>query len=88
MHLVSKEEVDPPARGRTRLVDLETGLERDVPLSPTVIDQYRRRFQSYCTELEQFATKNELFYSRIRSDDPLEKRVRDLFRHGGILEHR
>jgi len=88
IHLVSNEEVDPPERGRTRLVDLETGRERDVPVTTAVIDQYRRRFQSYCAEIEQFAMKNELFYARIRSDDPLEKRVRDLFRHGGILEHR
>ncbi len=88
IHIVATEEIEPPARGRTRLVDLETGRERDVPLTPAVVEQYRRRFQAWCTELEDFATKGELFYARVRSDDPLEKRVRDLFRHGGLLEHR
>jgi len=88
VHLVAREELEPGGRGRARLVDLESGRERDVPLTPGVLDQYRRRFQAYCSEIESFATKGELFYARVSSDDPLEKRVRELLKRGGILEHR
>lgn len=88
VHLVSREEIDPPEEGRVRLVDLESGRERDVVVGPRTLAAYRRRFVDWCSELEAFALRHELFYARVRADDPLEKRVRDLLRRGGILEHR
>ncbi len=88
VHLVAREEVEPPERGRYHLVDLETGRERAVPLTPAVVERYRGRFRAFCDELERYARERELYYSRIRSDEPLEKRIRDLLRRGGILESR
>jgi uncharacterized protein (DUF58 family) len=88
IHLVTRQEIEPVERGRTLLVDLETGRERDLTLTPGVLDQYRRRLMAYCGEIEAFATRHETYYARIRADEPLEQRVRDLLRRGGILELR
>lgn len=88
VHLVAREEAEPPERGRFHLVDLETGRRRHVSLTAEALAQYRERFREFCAEIERFATEHELYYARVRSDDPLERRVRDLLRRGGILESR
>jgi len=86
IHLVSSEEVEPRERGRYQLVDLETGRHRDVPMTEAVLEQYRARFRAFCDDVERYALSHELYYARVRSDEPLEQRVRDILRRGGILE--
>ncbi|HEY3225869.1 MAG TPA: DUF58 domain-containing protein [Planctomycetota bacterium] len=85
IHVVAREELEPPERGLFQLVDLETGERRTVPLSPGTVERYRDRFRAFCDEVERFSTEHELYYARIRSDEPLERRVRDILRRGGIL---
>jgi hypothetical protein len=34
------------------------------------------------------AREREVSYVRVRSDEPIEKRILDIVRSGGILEHR
>jgi uncharacterized protein (DUF58 family) len=86
IHVVAREELDPPDRGPYKLVDLETGERRPIALSPATLERYRARFRAYCDELERFATEHELYYARVRSDEPLDRRVREILRRGGILE--
>jgi len=86
IHVVAREELDPPDRGPFKLVDIETGARRPIALSPATVERYRVRFRAYCDELERFATEHELYYARVRSDEPLDRRVRDILRRGGILE--
>ena len=88
IHVVAREELEPPERGRFFLVDLESDRRRDVTLAPGTLERYRARFRQYCADLERFATEHELYYARVRSDEPLEKRIRDILRTGGILETR
>jgi len=88
IHVVAREELEPPERGRWHLVDLETAREREVTLAPEILERYRRRLREYCSEIERFARDHELYYARVRSDEPLEKRIRDILRTGGILETR
>lgn len=88
VHLVAPEELAPAARGRVNLLDLETGRERDVLLQPRTLEAYRARFGAFCDEIDQFARSRELACARVRADDPLDRRVIDVLRAGGILEHR
>ncbi|MBI2931290.1 MAG: DUF58 domain-containing protein [Planctomycetes bacterium] len=88
VHVVAREELEPPERGRFFLVDLETARQREVTLTPDTLERYRGRFREYCAEVERFARDHELYYARVRSDEPLEKRIRDILRTGGILERR
>jgi hypothetical protein len=88
VHVVAREELEPPERGRYLLVDLETGRQREVSLTPESLTRYSRRLRDYCSELERFARDHELYYARVRSDEPLEQRIRDILRTGGILETR
>ncbi len=88
IHVVAREELEPGERGRYFLVDLETGRQREVSLTPETLERYRRRLRDWCSELEKFARDHEVWYARVRSDEPLEKRIREILRAGGILETR
>lgn len=88
LHLLSRDEIEPRARGRYRLVDLESGRELDVTLLPATVEKYRLRFEAHCRDLERVAREREVAYVRVRSDEPLEKRILDVVRAGGILERR
>jgi len=88
IHMVSREEVAPTARGRMSLLDLETGRARDVAILPRTVEAYRRRFDLFCAEVEEFSRAHEMAYVRVLADDPLDRRVVDVLRSGAILEHR
>ncbi len=75
-------------RGRYSLLDLETGRARDVTLLPKTVEAYRHRFAQYCEEIEEYGRVHELACARVLAEDPLERRVTDVLRAGGILEHR
>src|SRR5262245_35827567 len=88
IHVVAREELESPDRGHFKLVDIETGARRPIEISPATAERYRIRFRAWCDELERFATEHELYYARVRSDEPLDRRIRDILRRGGILERK
>lgn len=88
IHIVSREEFDPNWRGRQVLVDLESGGRRDVVLTPDRIRAYRKRFTRFCDEIERFCTANGMRYARVLNDVPLEERLMEIVRKGGIFDLR
>ena len=88
VHLVGRGEAAPDLRGRCGLMDLETGRLRDVFLRPETVEAYRRRFSHFCDEIRDFCRSHEVAHARVLVEDPLERRVLDVLRAGGILEHR
>ncbi len=88
LHLAAREETEPQAGGRTELVDLESGELREILLTPAAVRAYLDRFHRHADEVERFCTSREIRYVRLRADLPLEKKVMEILRKGGILEHR
>jgi uncharacterized protein (DUF58 family) len=88
VHLVSREEAAPAVAGRVSLVDLETGRVRDVSPAPETLAAYRRRFARFLGEVDDFCRAHEMACARVFAEDPLDRRVLDVLRSGGILEHR
>jgi uncharacterized protein (DUF58 family) len=88
LHLVAREETEPAAGGRTELVDLETGQVREALLTPAAVRAYLDRFHRHADEAERFCASREIRYLRLRADLPLEKKVMEILRKGGVLEHR
>ena len=88
IHMVSRDELAPRARGRFSLLDLETGQTKDATLTPRTLEAYVRRFRAFCAEVEEYGRTHELAYARVLADDPLERRVVDILRAGGIVEQR
>jgi len=88
IHMVSREEVAPKARGRFSLLDLETGKSKDATILPRTLEAYIRRFRAFCAEVEEFGRTHELAYARVLAEDTLEHRVVEILRAGGIVEQR
>ena len=88
IHVVARDELSPSLRGRFHLLDLETGRARDVTLLPQTVESYRRRFGEFCSGIAEFARTHELACARVVAEEPLERRVIDVLRAGGILTHR
>lgn len=88
IHMVSRDEIAPKARGRFSLLDLETGKAKDASILPRTLEAYVRRFRAFCAEVEEFGRSHELAYARVLAEDTLEHRVVEILRAGGIVEHR
>ena len=88
VHFISREEIEPSGRGPLMLTELETGVRRKIRVTGSTVRRYRERFLAWCGEVERLCRAHELGYIRIRSDLPLEERVMEIFRKGGMLELR
>lgn len=88
VHLVTREERSPGLRGRVSLLDLESGRVREITVTDRSAEAYRRRFDQFCAEIDEFARTHELACARVAAEEPVERRVVEILRGGGILEHR
>jgi uncharacterized protein (DUF58 family) len=73
VHLLSAEEMQPSFAGDLRLVDGETGEERDLTLDAEAVRTYRQRLHEFLERAEGFCRTNEVGYHRVATDTPLEE---------------
>lgn len=85
VHVVKREEEEPPARGALRLVDAETGKTRKVRVTEEILRLYRKRYARFCSRLERYARERAVGYARIRTDVPFGPAVLGILRRGGIV---
>jgi uncharacterized protein (DUF58 family) len=85
LHIVTPEEADPEILGDLRLIDSETGLAKEVTLSPYVLAQYKDRFASFCAELEDLAHRYSMDYVRMTTAVPFEDVFFRYLRTSGLL---
>lgn len=85
LHIVAPEEAEPELAGDLKLVDSESGLAREVTLSPYVISQYKERFKGFCDELDSLAHRYGMDYIRMITSVPFEDVVFRYLRAGGLL---
>jgi uncharacterized protein (DUF58 family) len=73
VHLLSPDEMQPSFGGDLRLVDAETGEERDLTLDSEALRIYRQRLHEFLERAEAFCRSNEIGYHRVVTDTPLEE---------------
>lgn len=84
VHLLGPDEMQPGFGGDLRLVDAETGEERDLTLDGEALRSYRRRLHEFLERAEAFCRANEVAYHRVVTDTPVEEfMLRQL--KGGLL---
>ena len=71
--------------GDLALVDCETGDAREVTVSKSLLEAYRREHDRYCAELEQFCTARATPFFRTHTGIPFDELVLKIFRAGGFL---
>ena len=72
VQLLAPEEIEPTLGGDLELVDAESGEVRAVSLDAETLRAYHRELDGYLSRLEAFCRANELTYTRVTTDVPLE----------------
>jgi uncharacterized protein (DUF58 family) len=86
VHLLSPDEVDPPAGGDVKLLDVETGAAAEISLDATTIDLYRARLQEWRQEIAAYCSGREVHYIPLISDFPWEKLVLQSLRAQSVVK--
>ena len=85
IHLVDKREAKPELDGDVLVVDCETGDEREVTVTPGVLDRLGKAYAEYLGEVERYCTQKRVPYLAADVATPFDEIVLRALRHGGFL---
>lgn len=85
LHLVDPGDARPSLYGDVRLYDCETGDERDVTVTPKLLDRYQKAYDDYRLEIEHFCASKQVPYFVADAAAPFDEIVLRVFRRGGFL---
>ncbi|HEU5001292.1 MAG TPA: DUF58 domain-containing protein [Actinomycetota bacterium] len=85
LQVLAPQELDPVVAGDVALTDVETGARVDVTVTPALIAAYRDALEEHTERLRALARAHQALYRRVRSDEPLDLVVVDVFRRIGLL---
>jgi uncharacterized protein (DUF58 family) len=85
VHLVDRQEATPPLNGDVLVYDVETGDEREVTVTPGVLERLNRAFSEYLSGVERFCKQKQVPYLTADIDTPFDEIVLRAFRKGGFL---
>jgi uncharacterized protein (DUF58 family) len=85
LHIVDPEEARPKLRGDVRIYDCETGDERELTVTPPLLDKMERAFHEYRDQIERFCAKRQVPYFAASAESPFDELVLSVFRRGGFL---
>lgn len=71
LHILGRDEVDPPIEGDLRLVDAESGERVDVTLDLATVDAYLARLAAWQADLAALAARRAAAYVPLTTDVPL-----------------
>ncbi len=78
-------EVRPPLHGDVRLVDTETGEEREVTVTPKILDRYAQVHAAYRRRIEDFCTQKHVPHFAVETSVPFDEAVLGILRRGGMI---
>lgn len=85
LHVVDQKEARPELKGDVRLYDCETGEEREVTVTDSLLDDMARAFHDYQKSIERFCTSRQVPYFAADVAVPFDELVLRVFRRGGFL---
>lgn len=85
LHVVDRREHAPPLRGDVRVVDVETGADREVTVTAEVLARLGTEYARWTREIELFCTSRQVPYFAASVDVPFDELVLRVFRRGGFL---
>jgi hypothetical protein len=77
--------VNPNFHGDLTLVDCETGAAKEITISKSLIEAYKREHDKYCDELSSYCSSKAIPYFRTHTQIPFDELVLKIFRVGGFL---
>lgn len=85
IHVVDPREAQPTLYGDVRLYDCETGDEREVTVTPALLERFKQEHAKYTSEVERFCSKKQVPYFTADVTVPFDELVLRIFRRGGFL---
>jgi uncharacterized protein (DUF58 family) len=72
LQILTVDEIEPTSGGDLRLVNAETGIGRDISLTPAVLAHYQDAIQRFCRALAERAERTGMDYVHATTDAPFE----------------
>jgi uncharacterized protein (DUF58 family) len=85
LHLLSPDEIDPPLSGDLRLRDVETGLDQDITINPTMRRLYRERFEVWRSTIERYCFSRDINYITLSTSLAFETVILGYLRQRGFV---
>jgi uncharacterized protein (DUF58 family) len=85
VHVVDPSDAAPALRGDVLVRDCETGDEREVTVTSSVLSQLSSAYERYKADVEHFCATHQVAYVAASVDVPFEELVLRVFRKGGFL---
>jgi len=85
VHILDPSDGKPRLRGDVHVFDCETGDEREVTITESLLDRMESAYGDYLHEIQRFCVKNHVGYFSAEVDAPFEELVLRVFRRGGFL---
>jgi uncharacterized protein (DUF58 family) len=85
IHVTDMREAKPTLLGDVRLYDCETGDEREVTVTPKLLEKFKTAYGEYIEQVQEFCTKKQVPYFQADISVPFDELVLRVFRRGGFL---
>lgn len=85
IHVMDREEADPPLRGDLRLVDSENASYKDITVTDALRKKYRDAFQTHQKSVETFCLGSDIGYAQAFTDMPFDLLVLNILKRGGLV---
>jgi hypothetical protein len=85
IQVLAPEEINPVLRGDWKLVDVETGDETEVTVSPRLLRRYQEELAAYTGEIREFCRKTGIAFLQLASEPDLPDRALRGLLSAGIL---
>lgn len=85
-HLLDASELQPDIVGDLKLVDSETGAEREITVTQGLLRAYRRSLRDFCENLDAACARYGIHSIRASTAEPFEDLILKYLRKRGIIE--
>ncbi|CCW34207.1 hypothetical protein CTKA_00787 [Chthonomonas calidirosea] len=85
LHLLAPDEMEPTLRGDLRIIDSETSENRELSITPQLLQRYRQTLEGFCNEIATYCRRYGADYLRVSSDLSLEEVALRSLRKMGLL---
>lgn len=85
VHLVDPADAKPSLLGDVRIVDCESGEEREVTVTARMLEKLERSYAEYLWNIERFCASAQVSHFAAPVGAPFDELVLQVFRRGGFL---
>lgn len=85
VHVVDPDESRPKLQGDVLVYDCETGDEREVTVTASVLERFKKAYDDYLAEVDRFCNAKQVPYVRADVSVPFDEMVLRIFRRGGFI---